>query len=216
MQLMKPIVLAFALGGLSVPASAVTQVLTPDANYTDITYLLGVANPNGPNRFTTGDPYLTVQFSSALDPRKVGVDWSTWGSPPDTEAQLPAIWYSNGATSVTFTFSEKLSIWGFEVEPNPFSAHDFTLEFYNGATLVDTIVRSADGNGGARLLAGIAGPGEYFTSVRLSSDTDFAIAQLRYQISAVPEPATWAMLILGFGMVGYASRRRRMLHSLSA
>ena len=26
---------------------------------------------------------------------------------------------------------------------------------------------------------------------------------------AVPEPASWAMLIAGFGMVGYASRRRR-------
>ncbi len=27
----------------------------------------------------------------------------------------------------------------------------------------------------------------------------------------VPEPATWAMLIAGFGMVGFAARRRRML-----
>lgn len=29
--------------------------------------------------------------------------------------------------------------------------------------------------------------------------------------AAVPEPATWAMLILGFGLVGAASRRRREL-----
>lgn len=28
-------------------------------------------------------------------------------------------------------------------------------------------------------------------------------------VSAVPEPATWAMLITGFGMVGYGLRRRR-------
>lgn len=28
--------------------------------------------------------------------------------------------------------------------------------------------------------------------------------------TSVPEPSTWAMLILGFGMVGYASRRRRL------
>lgn len=27
-------------------------------------------------------------------------------------------------------------------------------------------------------------------------------------VSAVPEPATWAMMILGFGMVGYSMRRR--------
>jgi len=30
-------------------------------------------------------------------------------------------------------------------------------------------------------------------------------------ISAVPEPATWALMILGFGLVGAAMRRRRTL-----
>jgi hypothetical protein len=29
--------------------------------------------------------------------------------------------------------------------------------------------------------------------------------------SAVPEPATWGMMILGFGMVGLTARRRRMV-----
>ncbi|MBU1375577.1 MAG: PEPxxWA-CTERM sorting domain-containing protein [Alphaproteobacteria bacterium] len=29
--------------------------------------------------------------------------------------------------------------------------------------------------------------------------------------AAVPEPATWAMLILGFGAVGATARRRRMV-----
>ncbi|WP_156256245.1 cistern family PEP-CTERM protein [Sandarakinorhabdus oryzae] len=32
----------------------------------------------------------------------------------------------------------------------------------------------------------------------------------------VPEPATWAMLLSGFGMVGFAARRRRGLASVSA
>ena len=30
-------------------------------------------------------------------------------------------------------------------------------------------------------------------------------------VSQVPEPASWAMLITGFGMVGFAARRRRMV-----
>ena len=35
-----------------------------------------------------------------------------------------------------------------------------------------------------------------------------SIAQAQGGIGAVPEPATWALLILGFGMVGAAMRRR--------
>lgn len=34
-------------------------------------------------------------------------------------------------------------------------------------------------------------------------------------ISAVPEPATWAMLILGFGMVGLTARRRRTASAIA-
>lgn len=32
-------------------------------------------------------------------------------------------------------------------------------------------------------------------------------------ITAVPEPASWAMLIAGFGLVGGTLRRRRMLEA---
>jgi hypothetical protein len=32
------------------------------------------------------------------------------------------------------------------------------------------------------------------------------------RVTAVPEPASWAMLIAGFGLVGFASRRRSMVH----
>ncbi len=35
-------------------------------------------------------------------------------------------------------------------------------------------------------------------------------------VAGVPEPATWAMLIAGFGMVGFAARRRKGLASVSA
>ncbi len=35
-------------------------------------------------------------------------------------------------------------------------------------------------------------------------------------ISAIPEPAMWGMMLLGFGMVGVAARRRHTVTSLSA
>jgi hypothetical protein len=35
------------------------------------------------------------------------------------------------------------------------------------------------------------------------------------QSSAVPEPATWAMMLLGFGAIGWQLRRRRTSHALA-
>ncbi|MFN7399415.1 MAG: PEPxxWA-CTERM sorting domain-containing protein, partial [Sandaracinobacter sp.] len=32
----------------------------------------------------------------------------------------------------------------------------------------------------------------------------------------IPEPATWAMMIVGFGLVGFATRRRERLARVSA
>jgi len=51
--------------------------------------------------------------------------------------------------------------------------------------------------------------GYYFGARNLSTYTADAAA-------AVPEPATWAMMILGFGLAGSALRRRRSLGLLAA
>jgi hypothetical protein len=206
------LVSGLSLATLAVPAAAaVTQIVTPDNAYVSATNLLGVPNPSGPNVSAVADLYLQVNFSTILDPRVVGDDWSTWGSPPDTEDAAPSIFYSSGATSVEFAFSKRLSIWGFEAEGNPFDDRTFTVDYYDGANLLGSVVRVINGNGGARLLAATYAGG--FTRAVVSTDTDFAIAQLRYELAReprdiVPEPATWALMILGFGLVGFAARRR--------
>ncbi len=63
---------------------------------------------------------------------------------------------------------------------------------------------------------GISGDaGERFTSITFLSDpVETGIGDLRQLrlggVGAVPEPASWAMLIAGFGLVGAAARRRRL------
>jgi hypothetical protein len=44
----------------------------------------------------------------------------------------------------------------------------------------------------------------------------FKIKALDFTMSAVPEPSTWVMMILGVGMVGASMRRRRLEVSQAA
>jgi hypothetical protein len=39
--------------------------------------------------------------------------------------------------------------------------------------------------------------------------TGFGIPVIRYDVSSLPEPGTWGMMLLGFGAVGFAMRSRR-------
>ncbi|WP_375420008.1 PEPxxWA-CTERM sorting domain-containing protein [uncultured Sphingomonas sp.] len=50
--------------------------------------------------------------------------------------------------------------------------------------------------------------GEFFTNVTFSSTgNSFEVDNLA--IAAVPEPATWAMMLIGFGLIGATARYRR-------
>jgi hypothetical protein len=50
--------------------------------------------------------------------------------------------------------------------------------------------------------------GTYTLTIMGNTGTDTQIGG-HIDIQAVPEPATWAMMLLGFGAVGFAMRRRR-------
>lgn len=123
-----------------------------------------------------------VSFSSQMDKRSVPGSWGTWGSPPDTETDTPNLLYSNGATSVTVDFGKAVNKGGFEVEPNPFEVHTFTVDFHRGihggGPIVGTITRDdVDGNFGAKLFGAISV--KPFKSAVVTGDVDFAIAQIR-------------------------------------
>jgi hypothetical protein len=62
---------------------------------------------------------------------------------------------------------------------------------------------------GGALLPDFAHAGPVYFSVQSISGTSAAIATTgMINFSAAPEASTWAMMVLGFGAVGYAARRR--------
>jgi Domain of unknown function (DUF4114)/PEP-CTERM motif len=59
-----------------------------------------------------------------------------------------------------------------------------------------------------------ARPGSYFGFEDLSGGGDFNYTDLQFVVrnGAIPEPASWALMIAGFGLVGGAARRRTKVH----
>ncbi|NJC33353.1 hypothetical protein GGR88_000827 [Sphingomonas jejuensis] len=109
---------------------------------------------------------------------------------------------------------------------NSFMIDIGSIDSYNDLTITFNGAASQTFTGGQLLaLSGIQGPANgdqvssrtngrfMFAGVQGFSSVTFASGQNSFEIdnfrAAVPEPATWAMMIAGFGMVGAGMRRRR-------
>ena len=199
---------------LSAPAMAsFTPIYQPDASYTGstINLMAGLAGTDG---FTTYSSLsgtgMVVTFNNPLTLQTAPItgSWATWALPPYTESGTPRVLEipggGTGGTTLTMTLSAPTTTFGFELEPFTYAVYSTTVEFYNGAALVGSIIQAVDGYYGARLFAAQADP---FTSVVVHCDDTggFAIAQLRY--NAVPIPG--ALWLFGPGLVGLAAVKRR-------
>src|SRR3546814_10476564 len=74
---------------------------------------------------------------------------------------------SNGATSVSGTFTNPVGAFGFFSEPDPFSVHSFTLSLSDGSSISGDF----SGNAGAGFLGWV---GDNITGFTISSDVSFA------------------------------------------
>ncbi|MFZ4689062.1 MAG: PEPxxWA-CTERM sorting domain-containing protein [Polymorphobacter sp.] len=131
----------------------------------------------------------------------------------DATTQLfvsPVVTFSNFANSSSYATQRvtpfllaagnyQLAAWGFSDTDNNYNSvftdsHPASAITFNslGGALTATSVAYSTGT-----------PGDFATSIEESA-TRYGAGTL----GIVPEPATWAMLIAGFGMVGFAMRRR--------
>lgn len=115
-----------------------------------------------------------------------------------------------GATnSLLFSFGSAVSALGFN-----FGASDsvWTLEIFSGATSLETLAISPTFGSNDKAFFGLTGTN--ITSATLSGDQNDYIfvdnfTYVADAMGAVPEPATWAFMIFGFGAIGGAMRRQR-------
>lgn len=115
-----------------------------------------------------------------------------------------------GAVTLAFTDPSVTALsflWG-----SPDSFNSLTISTTSGATYTfDTAALGLDGSGNnadTTDVEFIAQAGSDITSVTFSSPQD-AFEASNFAVSGVPEPATWAMMVLGFLGVGFVAYRRK-------
>lgn len=152
--------------------------------------------------------------------------------PPDTtQYRIDTVYDFPATTYFDFTFTGGLSsIGSFNV--NVDNNDDYTISFYNGTMLITsrTILASdgvvSESRGGVETFSSsVLRSGTFLTNLTLLTPVQATFARVgaangdgRYGIGeaaffaalpgAVPEPAAWTMMILGFGLIGAFLRRR--------
>jgi hypothetical protein len=200
-------VAALAVAAFSTPASAATIIACGGGS----NCVTGTTNVNlvGANDVMSGTGNIgiggpVVNFSTT---QAGGFDLVTGQasiSAADPSMSLDNLLFSvaTGFTAAEFNFNP-LTGGG---PPAPFSVRIITN---TGADQTFTV--------GNQRFGILADTGETITSVQINTPTGAfgAFTQLRITpaaVNAVPEPGTWAMMLVGFGAIG-ASMRRRRRHS---
>jgi hypothetical protein len=129
-------------------------------------------------------------------------------------------YYDNQFNAYTISFSSAVAAFGFYGTDigDVGEALTVVLGYANGGSATLTVPNTVNGNNGSLLFYGIIDTANPFTSVTFNQSgadrfgfDDLTIGDVGQVTNppAVPEPATWAMMLTGFGLVGAAARRRK-------
>ena len=133
----------------------------------------------------------------------------------------PVLFDGVGSGAVTLTFATGITGLTVSAQANNSGPFTETAMAFSGATLLDTVSATGDnvlfGAEGSNPFLTVAGAD--ITSVLVSVTNDqggFALYGGAGAVGSVPEPSTWAMMILGFAGVGLMAYRRKSKQALMA
>lgn len=185
---------AIALSLLAAPAAHATVIASLGNNGSAFTSIGSLGTRVGGMVYTSDEPFADIPKGGIFD------------------SEFLASGPSSGAPA-TITFNSALNylsfLWG---SPDTYNLLTLTTNLGNILTYTPQGLNFAvtDGNQAfSQYVQFKASGGEYITSAKfdVTSPTDaFEVANFR---AAVPEPATWALMIMGIGFAGAAMRRRQ-------
>lgn len=164
---------------------------------------LGVVNGNGDNSHTTDNSgffdFIVFQFDQSVTLK--GASFRTgWHGMNDTDATIGHTTVDWNATALPWSADISSSFVGLDRSALDVFGLEASTSFGNGSQSRSVNPGLATGNVWL-ISSALIKPDRYLDG--------FKIKNLHYDVPVpVPEPSTWAMLILGMGAVGGAMRRR--------
>ncbi len=104
----------------------------------------------------------------------IGSGWATW-----SHGYTGEVFWTNGATTATYTMPAGVGAFDLYIEPNPFSVNSFTATGTASDASTASVTVSADGSGGANHFGFYTTGGCCLTSVTVTGQVDWAIGELR-------------------------------------
>lgn len=188
---------------------AVPQPNTAYVNGTTLIPLGSISDNTQVNSVTLASQ--TVSFSATMTKLSVPASWETWGSPPNTETATPNILYHETQAPLRLTLSTPSRTFGFELQGAEQIDSTYLVKFFDGAIEVGSIQKVVNGNAGALLFAANS-PTNLFSSIEITNPSQnsggWALANIRYSTTAVPEPSTYVFGIVATLAFAALARRR--------
>ncbi len=158
----------------------------------------------------------TITGTFARDGVSLGAGTNATGRFPTSGGRYLAVG-SDGSFQINF--DQAIAAIGFYGTDIGDFAGQLSIELLRaGSFEAITVPHTREANNGSLLFFGLTDRTNPFTGVRFVSNSagavdnfgidDITIGDPQQVISAVPEPATWATLIVGLGLVGASMRRR--------
>lgn len=212
------LLVAVLIAAFSTKATAVISMpLSGFASSDTVITFTGVSNesPVGASFGGSG-----VTFSGALNGMTAG---DTGFFPANGDGVIASNWFysqgQNQGLSFTADFTTQIDRVGFWLEN--WSNQTMSVQLFNGLTSVGTLSFAQTSTLTAEF-RGLSSTNTFNRAVFTNtSNTNgfFAIDNFTFglsAVSAVPEPGTWLMMLLGFGAIGGAMRMRRPRHACAA
>lgn len=197
--------------------SAFTKILVATAAFIGTgaqgAVISGTGDPLGDPALAGGTQITFSQDFQTLPYSDNGVTFSATNTVPVVVGGYFATEGSNSLATVTFTFDAPVSAAAFNVISGTSDPWAFSI-FSNGTLLESLLIPAGSYTNEYFGLTGDAITSA--TLARVSGDVEnILIDNLTFK-AAVPEPSTWLMMLLGFGAVGLAFRRRSAAARVSA